>query len=185
MNAHSNLRFLTLVTSMSVIFASPLFAADRPEMTEVLSTPHLELSSARFSHLSDPAQNDWQKQYDVAKSRKNGGKKKMFIGLALDGAGVATVFLAANNCVNKVTDLYGDCSGNVSAMLLGGLMGAGGGITFVWGLIEYIDGNGDVRGLERQRPAGQNQAAAVPLGDHQAVAFTVGKRSSVGYRVSW
>jgi hypothetical protein len=102
----------------------------------------------------------------------------MFIVLAQDGAAVTTVFLAVNNCVNKVTDFYADCSRNVSAMLLGGLMGAGGGITFIRGLIEYIDANGDVRSLERQRPAGQTssgQAAAVPLGDHRALTFTVGK----------
>src|SRR5436309_1740207 len=160
---------VSVVMLLTGLCALPALAAEPPATTDVANASHLDVSSARLASLIKPAPSDWQNQYDIAKSRKAGGKKKMFIGLGLDAAGVATVFLSANNCVNKVTDLYSDCSGNVSAILRGGLMGAGGGITFIWGLIEYIDANGDVRSLERQRPAGQDQTASIPVGEHQSV----------------
>jgi hypothetical protein len=184
MNAHPRLGYLALVTFLPAVCPSPLLAADEPPTTEVAVASHPDLSSRHLATLLEPAQSDWHKQYDTAKARKASGKKKMFIGLALDGAGIATIFAAGSSC--GIDDaIRNGCSGNISAMTIGGLMGAGGGITFIWGLIEYIDGNGDVRSLESQRPAAQNQAAAVPLGDHQALSFTLGQGSSVGYRVSW
>jgi hypothetical protein len=183
MKAHLKRSFFALAIFLSAFCPSPLLAADEPPMTEV-ATARLDFSSAHLTTLIDLAQGDWQKEYDIAKARKNNGKKKMFIGLALDGAGIATIFAAGTSC--GIEDALRDgCSRNLSVMAIGGLMGAGGGIAFIWGLIEYIDGNGDVRSLERQRPASQNQAAEIPLGNHQAVALTVGKRSSLGYRVSW
>ena len=172
-----------LMLSLSAAMAAPLAAEERNTSSEGNFVPHLDLNSV-MPLLADQPQSDWRKQYDEAKARKSGGKTKMLLGLAMDGAGIATAYLAADHCVNNIfNNVVTDCSGSSSMMLLGGLIAAGGGITFIWGLVEYIDANGDVKTLEAQRPAGDR--TGISIGDHQEVALSLGRRSSVAYRVSW
>lgn len=125
---------------------------------------------------------EWQRRYDIARNRRDSGKRKIWLGLALDGGGVAIALLAANDCLNSGP--FESCNGSSTAAMLGGLTAAAGGVTFLWGLIQYIDGNGEVHSLEATRPAGRT-TTLIPLTDHQALQLGLGRRQLVAYSVRW
>lgn len=128
------------------------------------------------------AQIDWQKQYDVAKARRKSGLKKVVIGLAMEGGGVAMVLAGATTCAN--TSLYNNCSGSGAVAGIGALTALAGAVPFWWGVIQWVGANGDVHSLEATKPSGTS-AQSIGLTDHQAIQFSVGLRPTVGYRLNW
>ena len=89
MNLNACLTFL-MVVSMSALSVT-LAAADESGIDRVPvgagDAPYLDLASVDFSPILQQGQQDWQREYDAARARKSGGKKKMFTGLALRWGG--------------------------------------------------------------------------------------------------
>lgn len=121
---------------------------------------------------------EWEREYEAAKRRRSGGLRKVAIGLISNGAGAGLMLAGVARC----GDVYAECDGGSTALVLSGVGAAGvGTVYFWWGIIQWVGANGDVRSLEATRPA----PSSVPLGDRQAVSFTLGERSVVAYHVSW
>lgn len=122
-----------------------------------------------------------QPELDAALVRKASGKRKMFIGIGGMVGGVLIGTLAASNCT--VDDIFHDaCRGESNAALLGGLVSAGSGGVFLWGLIEWMDANGDIN-RANARPAGG--AAIIPLGEDWTVKVAAGRRPSASLAFGW
>lgn len=133
--------------------------------------------AAKFETLtpqSPSAHSQWQESYDAAESRKNSAKRKMYIGLGAVGGG----FLIA------AAYGTGDDRLNSEEFTTGMLINAGGGVVFVWGLMQYLDANGDMNRLNDQRPSA-GPTASLTLTRHQAIEIGGGRNPTVAYALSW
>lgn len=139
-------------------------------------------------------QDDWQRQYDTARATKNSGKKKMLVGIGIGAAAFVVANLAASDCrddrLNVTRALQGrieTCEGNLSTITIAGIGSAGGGALFIWGLVQYMDGNGDMRALESQRPkpTAISTALTMALSERSELRVTVGRRSAASIGLTW
>ena len=125
---------------------------------------------------------EWQRQYDTARARRKSGLKKVIIGLAMGGAGVAMAVAGTSTCANSSFD--NDCAGSGTVATVGVLTSAASAVPFWWGVIQWVGANGDVRSLEATRPAATG-SQAIRFGDRHTIQFAAGLRPSVAYKVSW
>jgi len=179
-------------------FATPAFAqnpitASAPARTaaearaDSLRVARVDMSPAAFRSAADAqvlSQQAWQQQYDAAKTRKSSAKTKIYIGLAAGVGGVILASASAQSCVNEIlTSSVPTCTGSSAMANIGWIASVAGDGVAIWGFIEYFDANGDVRGLEANRP--KAPVPSIALTNHQAIQFSLGRRSTVGYKVSW
>lgn len=127
------------------------------------------------------SQADWQREFDAAKAKKSSGKKKMLIGLGVATIGIVVAVAATDSCVNSIIN-NGTCDGSSGAATLGWIADLGGSGVFVWGLIDYFDGNGDMNRLAATKPG---TSAAIAFGDHQQLNLSLRKGAALRYRVTW
>jgi hypothetical protein len=154
-----------------------------PVSAHAQSLRPLAHSSAGFLQQPSISQSDWQRQYDAAKVRKDGSKKKMLIGLGLVGGGAVMIATGGSNCTIEV-NFVPNCG--MSAMSkLGLATNAAGGGVFIWGLVQFFDANSELNRLAATKPAGKNVSVSIGMGQHQTLSLGLGQRSTVGYRVSW
>jgi len=143
------------------------------------SVPTLRASMTRAAAQSVAA-SSWQQQYDVVLAQKNRAKRRMFIGAGAALGGILVTAFATDSCINS----NGACSGSGAVGTLGWLTSLAGDGVFIWGLVDFLDKNGELSRLQAQRPAGKNAAVFV-LDGHQSIAVHAGVNSSVSYRVGW
>jgi hypothetical protein len=182
---------LTLVLAMLQSPGSTPAAPVSPAPVVTTAAPgrsHLRVKDISFGptamHDQAPtALAEWQRQYDAAKARKDGGKKKMLYGLIAEGAGVAMILTSPTSCSVSVTEtsVSSDCGSGLRT--LGLITTLGGGGVFMWGAIEFFDARGDVSSLESNRP--RTSAPAILLGEHHAISVSLGQRSTVAYHLTW
>jgi hypothetical protein len=172
---------VVIVLTLLIIAAPVIAAAD--EGSDAANLPPadrpLQASALRISADSLAMLLQQSPEYESALGRKSSGRKKMYAGIAGMGAGVLIGTLAGKSCLNSA-DL--NCSGELNAMLIGGLVSAGGGGVFLWGLIEWMDANSDVN---RLGPQSNSRTATIPLGNAQSLQLAFGNRTTAAYRVRW
>lgn len=159
---------------------APIEASPAPAPPSLAALSRLDLAPALIGQSTSPQ--DWQRQYDVAKARRKSGLKKVVIGLAMEGGGIAMALAGATTC--SVTSVNNDCSGSGSVAAIGVLTSLAGAVPFWWGVIQWLGANSDVHSLEATKPAG-TAAHSIGLTDHQAIQLSAGRRSGVGYKLSW
>ena len=153
-------------------------------------TSIIQRAEAVLAHatLQSPALTDWQRQYDAATSKKDSGKKKMLIGAAMSGLGVIMIGSSSTNVTDDCVDDFLEgkgCNPGGAARTLGLITTFGGSGVFVWGFLNFSEGNSEMSRLASTKPTARALPASISLSARQNLDVQVGTRSSLAYRVSW
>lgn len=176
-----NVRKIGSCLLASLLLCGTAIAGPVAHAPVVAASPRLDVSPAALGQAL--GQQEWQRQYDTAKTRRKSGLRKVVIGLVMEGGGVAMMMAGSTTCVAKVS-VTNDCSGSGAVAATGALVAVAGAVPFWWGVIQWVGANGDVHSLEATKPSGSS-AQSINLTDHQAIQLSGGRRPMLAYKVSW